>query len=111
MLRIATLCLIWILLLMSFSMFIDVGDLLAALGAPDPPPLVYPPLVSEHVGVFGESLPALLAPGDPLGDLTMGPPHVLLQVIKLLVTSLTPPPLSHARPQHLVDHTEMLIDV
>ena len=96
---------------MNFSVFIDVGDLLAALRAPDPPLLVYPPLVSEHVGVFGECLPALLAPGDPLGDLTMGPPHVLLQVIKLLVTSVTPPPLGHARPQNLVDHTKMLIDV
>ena len=98
MLRIVSLCLLRILFLVNFSVFIDVGDLLAALRAPDPSVLVYPPLMSEHVGVFGESLPALLAPGDPLSDLAMGSPLVLLQVIKLLVTSVTPPPLGHARP-------------
>lgn len=106
-----SLCLIQSLLLVNFSVFIDVGDLLAAVWTPDQSVLVYPPLVSEHVGVFGESLAALRAPGDPLGNLGMGPPHVLLQVIELLVTSVTPPPLSHARPQHLVDHSEMLIDI
>ena len=77
-------------------MFVDVGDLLAALLAPDPPVLVYPLSVPDHVGVLGESLPALLAPGDPLCDQAMGAPPVLLQVIELLVTSVTSSPLSHA---------------
>lgn len=81
---------------MYFPVFSDVGDLLAALLTPDPPVLVHPLPVSEHVGVLGEGLPALLAPGQPGGDLAVGPPPVLLQVIELLVTSLTPPPLGHA---------------
>ena len=91
-----SLCLIWLLLLVDFSVFIDVGDLLATLCAPDSPVLVYPLSVPDHVGVFGESLPTLLAPGDPLCDQAMGAPPVLLEVIELLVTSVTPPPLGHS---------------
>ena len=96
---------------MNFSVFIDVGDLLTALGAPDPPVLVYPLLVPDHVGVFRERLPALLAPGQPLSNLTVGPPPVLGQVIELLVTSLASPSLRHSRPQNFVDHPKMLVDV